>query len=158
MLSNPLPQVARWLGGQPWVMRSAPVVVPTERVLRRITGGRVGLLDIAGVPSLRLTVAGRETGVPRETSLLYVPRGEDILLIGSNWGSPRHPVWSTNLRAADRALVRVRGETFPVQVTELVGEDRDHAWAHAVRSWPGYRMESRLAGGRVFRIFELRRR
>ncbi len=158
MLSNPLPQVARWLGGQPWVMRSAPVVVPTERVLRRITGGRVGVLDIAGVPSPRLTVAGRKTGVPRETSLLYVPRGEDILLIGSNWGSPRHPVWSTNLRAADRALVRVRGETFPVQVTELVGAERDDAWTHAVRSWPGYRMESRLAGGRVFRIFELRRR
>ncbi|WP_054814740.1 nitroreductase family deazaflavin-dependent oxidoreductase [Nocardia arizonensis] len=156
MLSNPLPKVGRWLGTQPWVLRSARFVLPAERILRAVSGRRFGVLDLAGLPSMRITVAGRRSGLPRETSLLYVPRGEDFLVVGSNWGSPKHPVWSANLRAAQSASVRVRGRCFAVSVTELVGAERDRAWDAAVGFWPGYRVEERLAGGRRFRIFELR--
>ncbi|MET7770590.1 nitroreductase family deazaflavin-dependent oxidoreductase [Nocardia sp. NPDC005366] len=158
MVSNPLPNLARWLGRQPWVMGTARFVLPTERLIRALSRNRIGVLDIAGLPSLRMTVTGRKSGLPRETSLLYVPRGEDFLIIGSNWGSRQHPVWSANLRAAGTALVRLHGETFPVSATEIDGVDRERAWDLAVEFWPGYRVEERLAGGREFRIFELRRR
>lgn len=113
MASNPLSPLARLLGRQPWMMRTAPLVLPTERAIRTVTGGRYGILDIAGLPTLRMTVPGRKTGEPRQTSLLYVPHGADFLVIGSNWGNARHPVWSANLRAADTATVRVHGETLP---------------------------------------------
>ncbi len=136
----------------------APLVLPTERLIRALSGKRFGVLDLAGLPSLRLTVVGRRTGLPRETSLLYVPHGENFLIIGSNWGNAQHPVWSTNLRAAGTATVRLRGETFPVRAVELTGPERDRAWDEAVEYWPGYRVEEEMAGGREFRIFELRRR
>lgn len=139
-------------------MRTAPLVLPAERLIRALSGNRLGVLDLAGLPSLRLTVAGRRTGRPRETSLLCVPHGEGFLIIGSNWGSTHHPAWSTNLRAAGTALVHLHGETFPVSATELEGLDRARAWERVVEYWPGYRVEEELAGGREFRIFELRRR
>ncbi|UGT63054.1 nitroreductase family deazaflavin-dependent oxidoreductase [Nocardia asteroides] len=154
---NPLSPLARRLGQQPWVMRAAPLILPTERFLRRVSGNRFGVLDLAGLPTLRLTVAGRKSGKPRETSLLYVPHGANFLIIGSNWGNAEHPVWSANLRAADTAQVRLHGRNFPVTVTELEGAERARAWAAALAFWPGYRMEERLAAGRRFRIFELRR-
>ncbi|MET8650516.1 nitroreductase family deazaflavin-dependent oxidoreductase [Nocardia aurea] len=157
MVSNPLAGLGRWLGTQPWVMRTARFVLPAERLIRALSRDRLGVLDLAGLPSMRITVRGRKTGQPRRTSLLYVPRGEDFLVIGSNWGSPRHPVWSANLRAVETALVGLHGETFPVRVTELTGVDRERAWQRAVEFWPGYRVEERLAGGREFRMFELRR-
>lgn len=156
MLSNPLPHLARWLGRQPWTMRTAGLVLPTERLIRALSRGRVGVLDLAGLPSLRLTVTGRRSGLPRTTSLLYVPREDALLLVGSNWGSPAHPAWSANLRAADTAQVHLRGTTFPVTVTELHGADREQAWKHAVDFWPGYLLEEGLADGRRFRVFELR--
>ncbi|MFG1793731.1 nitroreductase family deazaflavin-dependent oxidoreductase [Nocardia sp. NPDC049149] len=158
MVSNPLPPLARRLAQQRWVMRTAPVVLPVERTIRRWTGGRMGVLDLAGLPSIEITVAGRKSGIPRTTSLLYVPRGADFLVIGSNWGSPKHPVWSANLRAASTATVRHKGEQFEVSVTEVTGVDRKRVWDLAVEFWPGYEMEYELSGGRQFRMFELRRR
>ena len=157
MVSNPLPAVARRIAQKRWVMRTAPIVMRLERFVRRVSGGRRGVLDLAGLPSIELTVAGRKTGIPRTTSLLYVPRGDDLLLVGSNWGSPKHPVWSANLRAADTAIVRRKGERFEVTVSEVTGMDRKRAWDLAVEFWPGYEMECELSGGRTFRIFELRR-
>jgi deazaflavin-dependent oxidoreductase (nitroreductase family) len=106
---------------------------------------------------LELTVTGRRSGLPRTVSLLYVPDGEDFLLVGSNWGSPRHPAWSTNLSHADKAELHCGGERFPVSVTELRGAQRARAWLTAVHVWPGYEMEQRLASEREFRIFRLRR-
>lgn len=157
MVSNPLPGLARRLGRQPWMMRATPVVLPLERFVRRVSGDRLGVLDLAGLPSIEVTVAGRKSGLPRTTSLLYVPRGADFLVVGSNWGNKAHPAWSANLRAASSATVRHRGERFPVRVTEITGVDRKRAWDHAVEFWPGYEMEHELSGGREFRIFELTR-
>ncbi|QIS12124.1 nitroreductase family deazaflavin-dependent oxidoreductase [Nocardia arthritidis] len=157
MVSNPLPAFARRLAQQPWVMSMSPVVVPAERLIRRLTGGRMGVLDLAGLPSIEITVRGRKTGTPRTTSLLYVPNGEAFVVIGSNWGSPKHPAWSANLRAASTATVRHGGERFPVRVAEATDVDRKRLWDLAVEFWPGYEMEYALSGFREFRIFELRR-
>ncbi|MGK8522591.1 nitroreductase family deazaflavin-dependent oxidoreductase [Nocardia asteroides] len=156
MVSNPLPLLARRLAQQRWVMRSAPVVARTERFIRRASGGRMGVLDLAGLPSIEITVAGRKTGIPRTTSLLCVLHDGNFIVLGSNWGRADHPAWSANLRAAQTASVRYKGERFPVTVREIAGVERDRVWARAVELWPGYAMEYELSGGRVFRIFELR--
>ncbi|QLY32433.1 nitroreductase family deazaflavin-dependent oxidoreductase [Nocardia huaxiensis] len=153
-----LPRVARRIGTKRWVLKRRNQILKLDRGIRRITAGRRGVLDIAGLPSLELTVAGRKTGLPRTTSLLYVPDGDSILLVGSNWGSTEHPSWSANLRAAPTALVHVRDEYFAVTVTEVTGMDRKLAWDQAVEFWPGYEMEYELSGQRRFRIFELRRK
>ncbi|MGQ4599738.1 nitroreductase family deazaflavin-dependent oxidoreductase [Nocardia sp. R6R-6] len=157
MVSNPLPQLARWLAQRRWVMHWAPVVLRVERLIRGGSGGRVGVLDLAGLPSIEVTVAGRRTGIPRTTSLLYVPHDGDVIVLGSNWGSPEHPAWSANLRAAESASVRCKGEQFQVAIREITGAERERFWDLAVEFWPGYTMEYELSGGREFRIFELRR-
>ncbi|MFC9896246.1 nitroreductase family deazaflavin-dependent oxidoreductase [Nocardia sp. NPDC127579] len=152
--------LSRTLGAHPVSMRTAPVVLVLDRTVRRITQGREGILDVAGLPSLELTVAGRRSGIARTVSLLYVPTPQDrdtFLLIGSNWGRPRHPEWSANLARADRAELHLSGARFEVTVRGLAGAERERAWARAVAFWPGYAMEQRLAGERVFRLFELRR-
>ncbi|WP_067574219.1 nitroreductase family deazaflavin-dependent oxidoreductase [Nocardia acidivorans] len=157
---NPLPAVGRALARRPIVMRTAPAVRVLEKVTRRLTRGRRGVLDLAGLPALELTVAGRKTGQPRTVSLLYIPDPVDrkaFLLIGSNWGQREHPSWSANLAAADHAELHVDGERFTVHVRQLHGVDRERAWARAVAFWPGYVMEQRLAGTRTFRLFELTR-
>lgn len=158
MVSNPLPALARGVAQKRWVMRLAPLVLRLERLVRRISCGRRGVLDLAGLPSIEIIVPGRKTGIPRTTSLLYVPRGDDFLIVGSNWGRPKHPVWSANLRAASTAIARLKDEQFEVSVIEVTGMDRKRAWDLAVEFWPGYEMECELSGGRAFRIFELRRR
>lgn len=157
---NPLPRVGRAIAARPIVMRTAPVVLPLDRAVRRLTRGRRGILDVAGLPSLELTVLGRRSGVARTVSLLYVPDPSDpkvFLLIGSNWGRTRHPDWSANLSAAEHAELHVGGARFAVKVRHLSGTERARAWQRAIAFWPGYAMEQRLAGDRRFRVFELTR-
>ncbi|MGW4244174.1 nitroreductase family deazaflavin-dependent oxidoreductase [Nocardia sp. NPDC004722] len=164
---NPLPRLGRALARRPLVMRAAPAVFALEDFTRRITKDRKGILDVAGLPALQITVVGRRTGIPRTVTLLYVPDPGDekrFLIVSSNWGKPQQPSWSANLLGAvqagdgvGRAELRVRAERFPVQVRQLTGGDRDRAWRRALDFWPGYAMEQRLAGERRFRIFELTR-
>lgn len=126
-----------------------------ERKVRRLTKGRYGLIDIARLPSLQITVPGRKSGIVRTTPLLYVPDGANILLVGSGWGAPKHPAWALNAAAVDTVTIQRGKETVEAAIREFAGAERDAAWQRAITFWPGYAMEQRLATGREFKLFEL---
>ena len=155
---NPLTRLAHRLGRYPSVMKLAPVILPLDRVLHRISRGRLSVLRIAGMPSLRLLTTGRRTGLLRANDLLYTPYGSDYVVIGSGWGRPNHPAWTFNLAANPEATVLVRGRAIPVTARRATGEEAAEIWTLAVKNWPGYEMELRLAAGREFRIFVLSER
>jgi deazaflavin-dependent oxidoreductase (nitroreductase family) len=146
--------MARALARRPLFRRLGRRVVPgVDRVLHRLTGGRVQLGSLA-VPMLVLTVRGRRSGEPRQTSLAYVPDGDHYLVVGSNWGQERHPVWTTNLLAADRATVNVRGWEVEVRPVLLEGDERDVVWGRLLEVWPVYADYEQLSG-RTLRVFRL---
>ncbi|RMI32388.1 nitroreductase family deazaflavin-dependent oxidoreductase [Nocardia stercoris] len=158
MEHQPLARLGRFVAARPLTMRLRPVITAVEPWVRRLTGGRRGLLDLAGLPSLQLTVPGRRSGLLRTVSLLYVPHGPDtFVLVGSNWGRPEHPSWSANLNAVADAEINVGGDVFKVRVRRLTGADRDRMWRFVTDYWSGYGMEQRLARNRVFRMYELTR-
>ena len=129
----------------------------TERALRKASKGRIGALDLLGLPSIQLTVAGRNTGILRTTSLQYIPDGDILLVVASNWGSGRHPAWSANLMETKEVTVCRRREQFKASVRMLTGAERRRAWDKALQFWPNYQIAQQMAGGREFRIFALER-
>lgn len=129
----------------------------SERALRTVTRDRIGMLDVVGLPSIQLTVAGRKTGILRKIALQCVPDGDVLLVVASNWGSDRHPAWSANLMATKQVIVRRREKQFRASVRLLVGVERSKAWNKALHFWPNYRIAQEMAGGREFRIFALER-
>ncbi|MBB4683664.1 nitroreductase family deazaflavin-dependent oxidoreductase [Amycolatopsis jiangsuensis] len=153
-MRNPLASLARTLGAQPRVMAASRAIIATDQRLHRWFGGRVSLVGIAGLPSLRLTTTGRRSGLPRSTNLLYYPHGRDIVLTGSNWGRPQNPAWTHNLRANASATVALRGHEVEVKARELQDAEYRRMWAELLEFWPGYAME-RSAAGRELPIFLL---
>ncbi|WP_406815680.1 nitroreductase family deazaflavin-dependent oxidoreductase [Mycobacterium sp. M23085] len=137
------------------VLNGHQMVEALESVLRFLTGGRLGALDLAGLPNVRITISGRKTGLARSATVQYVPCRDGLLLVGSNWGRPLHPSWSANLKAAQRVTVRRRGHRFVATVRLLGGGERDEAWAKALAYWPNYRLAQERAGRRRFRLFLL---
>ncbi|MGH3644193.1 MAG: nitroreductase family deazaflavin-dependent oxidoreductase [Mycobacterium sp.] len=107
------------------------------------------------LPRARIAVAGRKTGVVRTTTVQYIPRGDTMLLVGSNWGRAQHPDWSTNLMAAEQITVRSRDASFTVEVELLNGSERAAAWAHVIAHWPNYQVARNLSPDRQFRLFSL---
>ena len=142
------------IGAIPWMPRLLPQIVWTDRRLQRLTGGRVTVLDIAGLPNLTLTVVGRKSGVPRSTPLLCVPDGATWLIAGSYFGGPDMPLWVGNLRAAGEAEIEQDRQRVPVTATELADDDRAAAWRVMLRTWPNFaRYEERT--DRLIPVFRL---
>nr|WP_236725419.1 nitroreductase family deazaflavin-dependent oxidoreductase [Amycolatopsis orientalis] len=154
-MANPLTLLARALGTKPWLMKLAGGIIWVDKKLHRLFKGKVSLVAMAGLPSLRLTTTGRKSGLPRDTNLLYFPHEGDIVLVGSNWGRPNDPAWTHNLRSRPDAVVALAGKEIPVRARELVGEERDAMWKLLLDFWPGYSMEEESAR-RVLPIFELK--
>ena len=109
-------------------MRFATVIIWADERLHRVSRGRVSLVGIAGLPSLRLTTVGRKSGQPRSANLLYFPHDGGFVLVGSNWGRSRDPGWTFNLRAHPDAVVAIRGRDIPVTATPVKGERYHELW------------------------------
>ncbi|SEB42759.1 deazaflavin-dependent oxidoreductase, nitroreductase family [Amycolatopsis lurida] len=154
-MTNPLTSLARALGTKPWLMGLAGGIIWVDKRLHRLFKGKVSLVALAGLPSLRLTTTGRKSGLPRSTNLLYFPHGGDFVLVGSNWGRPNDPAWTHNLRSNPGAVVALAGKEIPVRARELRGDEYKAMWKLLLEFWPGYSMEEQAAC-RVLPIFELK--
>jgi deazaflavin-dependent oxidoreductase (nitroreductase family) len=150
-----LTKLAQKVGGARWFARTRRVFVPADRLIGRLTGGRVVALGV--VPSLLLTTTGRRSGQPRTTPLLYVPDGDAFVVVGSNWGQAHHPAWALNLLANPAARVNVRGAEIAVRARLATGAERDRLWRLVVTAWPPYESYLKRAGGREIRVFRLER-
>lgn len=145
--------LARRMGHGRTFARVGRLLVPADRLVARLTGGRVVALGV--VPSLLLTTTGRRSGQPRSNPLLYVPDGDGYVVTGSNWGQPRHPAWSLNLLADPAAMIQVGGVRVPVRARLATGAERERLWRLVVDEWPPYETYVRRAGGRDIPIFRL---
>ena len=153
---NPLQRVARNpTAYRRLVLRGRVIAEALESLLRFATSGRVGVLDLADLPNVQITTSGRKTGLARTATVQYVPDGDGLVLVGSNWGRERHPSWSANLIATERVVVRRRGRRIVAKVRLLTGVERDKAWATVLANWPNYQIAQDRAGGRQFRLFLL---
>ncbi len=149
-----LPPLAVRIGALSFMPKFLPQIVATDRALQKASKGRVTLLRIAGLPNLTLTVRGRKSGTPRSTPLLAVPRGDDWLIAGSNFGGPKQPVWVVNLEANPDARITVQGRTSDVTARRLEGQERDEAWQHMLKTWPNYAKYEQRTDRRI-KVFEL---
>ena len=142
------------IGSLSFMPKLLPQITATDKALQRVTKGRVTVLRIAGLPNLTLTARGRKSGVPRSTPLLAVPRGEDWLIAGSNFGGPKQPVWVVNVEANPDVQVTVKGRTSDFTARRLEGEEREQAWADMVEVWPNYNLYATRTD-RQIKVFEL---
>jgi deazaflavin-dependent oxidoreductase (nitroreductase family) len=132
------------------------VFPPVDRVLSRITGGRVALSQ-ALVPSLELTTTGRKSGQARRTPLATLPVGDDFLVVGSNFGKEHHPAWTANLMAEPNATVTFKGQTIPVVAHLLDADEKAKVWPDLLKIWPAWTSYTERSG-RDLRVFRLERR
>jgi deazaflavin-dependent oxidoreductase (nitroreductase family) len=112
------------------------VVGWVHTTLYRRTGGKRGG-RMRGVPILLLETTGRRTGKKRTAPLMYGRDGENLVLIASKGGDPKHPGWYLNLRGRE-AEVQVGAERRRVCARDAEGEERDRLWALMVGHYPPY--------------------
>jgi deazaflavin-dependent oxidoreductase (nitroreductase family) len=106
-------------------------------LLYRLTGGFLGG-RVSGLPVLLLTHKGRKTGALYTTPLMHLRDGERYVVIASNAGAAKDPLWWSNLEADPDARVQVRRQIVPVKARPAGGEERARLWEAAKQAWSGY--------------------
>jgi deazaflavin-dependent oxidoreductase (nitroreductase family) len=108
-----------------------------NNALYRLSGGRsMGSYD--GNPVLLLHHVGRRSGEERVTPLIYVEDGEDIVIVASMGGTPKHPAWFLNLRDRPTTEIEIRGQRRPVAAHVADAEERARLWPLVVEHYPGF--------------------
>ena len=121
----------------------------------RANAGRVGG-PFEGARLLLLTTTGARSGAPHTVPLAHLPDGgHQFLVIGSAGGSPRHPAWFHNLLANPHVTVEDGVFIADALAVVLQGAERDHAFARAVETDPGW-AEYEQRSGRVLPVVALR--
>jgi len=154
-VDGPIGRVTQRVAGSAAFRAVGPKVVPpVDRVLHRLTGGRV-LMSRALLPGLVLTTTGRRSGQPRQTPLMCVPEPEGtFLVVGSNFGQTSHPAWTANLLAHPEASISYDRRDLAVTAELLEGARRDQAWTRALAVWPTFATYQRGVD-RELRVFRL---
>jgi deazaflavin-dependent oxidoreductase (nitroreductase family) len=81
----------------------------------RANGGHASGGPFFGRQVLILTTEGARTGEPRQAPLAYTRDGEDVVIVASMGGSPRHPAWYYNIQAHPTVTIELDGETVTTE-------------------------------------------
>ena len=104
------------------------------------SGGKEGLtLSDTGMPCIIVTNRGNKTGAIRKTPLMRAVDGNNYILVASQGGAPKHPVWYYNLKADPNVEIRDETEVFSLRAREVPeGSERQRLWDIAVAAYPPY--------------------
>jgi F420H(2)-dependent quinone reductase len=109
----------------------------THAAIYRASGGKVAG-RMFNSPVLLLVTTGRKTGKERTSPLLYLEDGENLVVVGSVGGAPRHPDWYWNLKANPEARVQIQDRTLRVRAEEAKDEEKRRLWRRVVEMYPPY--------------------
>ena len=138
------------LGGRLFIS----VFPPIDRKLIPASRGKLSMG--LGQTFVLLHTVGARSGLERTTPLLATKRGDQILLVASKAGAPKHPAWLYNLRAHPDVEVTYDGTRHPVRARIVdAGPEHDELWAVVCDHYSGYATYQRRAGDRLIPVVEL---
>lgn len=152
--SSPLRRPMFWFSctrAGSWLIKT---LTPIDRRILMRSNGRFTALGPLGAPVMLLMTTGAKSGQPRTTPLLYARDGADLIVVGSNFGQQRHPLWTGNLLAHPEVTVTIGGQPVQAHAELLDGEAAEAAYSKLTEVAPAY-AEYRSRTDRSIRVFRL---
>ena len=108
-------------------------------VYERSNGAEGTTLRETGLPVIIVTHRGNKTGHVRKTPLMRVKDGDGYVLVASQGGAPKNPVWVYNLRANPNVEIRDLADIHSMRVREVRDDaERERLWTLCVAAFPPY--------------------
>jgi deazaflavin-dependent oxidoreductase (nitroreductase family) len=123
---------------KPYVGKIIKTMSKLNVAIYRWTGGmlgatwRVGSAFPRGVPLLLLTTIGRKSGQPRIAPLLFIQDGGSLVVVGSQGGLPKDPLWYKNIQANPDCEVQIKRRKMKMRAHTASPEERARLWPKLV--------------------------
>jgi deazaflavin-dependent oxidoreductase (nitroreductase family) len=100
----------------------------THTFLNRATFGRA-FNTLAGDEVCFVTMTGAKSGRKITMPLMWVPHGGGVLLVASQGGAPKNPVWYHNIVKNPQIEVTHRGKAMKLRARLAGAEEKPALWA-----------------------------
>ncbi|WP_326836374.1 nitroreductase family deazaflavin-dependent oxidoreductase [Amycolatopsis rhabdoformis] len=118
----------------------SPVRYVRDQVeLYESSGGTEGTISPdVGLPVIILTTRGAKSGKIRKTPLMRVAHEGTYVVVASQGGAPKHPVWYFNVKGDPRVELQDGPVRRDMRAREVTGAEKAEWWARAVAVYPSY--------------------
>lgn len=148
-------RLRRAIGSHPaavWTIKH--LLSPLDRLVVKLSRGRLAPPSSIAVPTLLLTTRGRRTGEDRTIPLVHITDGDRFVVANARPAGERRNPWVSNLRAATQGRIRYKGRVIPVTARELDDNEADRYWPALVDVWPAFAEHYAATGERTVFVLE----
>ena len=104
----------------------------------RASKGRLMNRFIGGYPVCIVTTTGAKSGKTRRIALIHLPHGENKLLVASQGGMNRNPVWYHNIVAHPEVMIMVDGAEKGYRARKVSDQEKRELWPHLLSLYPDF--------------------
>jgi deazaflavin-dependent oxidoreductase (nitroreductase family) len=104
----------------------------------RLTGGRLGGTFLRGAPICLVTTTGKRSGQLRTVALLYLPDGDDVVLVASKGGMSKSPAWYFNMTTNPACEVQIGSATRRMRARRATDAEKAALWPRLVAMYRDY--------------------
>jgi deazaflavin-dependent oxidoreductase (nitroreductase family) len=106
-------------------------------VVYKLSAGRI-MGKFQGRPVMLVTMTGVKSGKARTIPLMYVPYKEGVIVVGSQGGAPKSPVWVKNLEADPNVTVQYLGKRMSLRARKVDDAEKAAVWPVCVEHYHEY--------------------
>ena len=103
----------------------------------QVSGGRL-MNKLSGMPIVLVNMRGAKSGKMKTIPLMYVPHDSGVILVASQGGAPKHPVWYYNLIKNPDVEITQGGQTRKLTARRVSDEEKAELWPTCVKHYPPY--------------------
>ncbi len=117
-----------------WILKT---MVAVNVFFYRLTNGKF-MGRLKGSPICLVTMTGRKSGRSITMPLMYTPHGDDVLIVASLGGAPKHPVWYHNLVANPDVTIQDGARVRRMRARQASPAEKGELWPVCVASYPAF--------------------
>lgn len=104
----------------------------------KVTNGRLWKNFPGGYPICVVGTTGAKTGKRREIALIHLPYEDGVLLVASQGGMEKNPVWYYNVAANPDIDVLFAGKTRELVARQVSDDEKRDLWPHLLTLYPDF--------------------
>ena len=105
--------------------------------LYKLTQGRL-MGKFQGRPVVLITMKGARSGQTRTVPLMYVPYKEGVIIVASQGGAPKSPVWHKNLEVHPEIEAQYKGKKMKLKARRVDDAEKAALWPVCVENYPPF--------------------
>ena len=100
----------------------------------KLTGGRL-MGKFQGRPVVLIEMTGAKSGQKRTIPLMYVPHKEGVIIVGSQGGAPKSPVWVKNIQKDPNIVAIYKGKRLELHARQVDDAEKAELWPICVKHY-----------------------